>query len=77
MEVKIFSEWEKGEFIASYGPRTTAWRDLRLIYRTNCDRRVGVLQLLDPEKQWPSLTGANRAGDALTPGKPPAGRQTR
>lgn len=48
-------ERDKGEFIASYGPRSVASGDLHLTYRTNRNRRVAVLQLLGADKRWPNL----------------------
>jgi len=55
MRVRVMLERDRGEFLASYGPKTTATGELHLTYRTARNRRVAVLQLLGAERAWPNL----------------------
>lgn len=79
MRVRVLLERDKGEFVASYGPRDGATGDLHLTYRSARNRRVAVLQLLSADRRWPNLydpklvdlsanrmrfVGAERSGNA-------------
>lgn len=55
MRARVILERERGEFIASYGPRESGTGQLHLTYRTSRNRRVAVLQLLSANCKWPNL----------------------
>lgn len=55
MRVRVILEREKGEFIASYGPKDVGVGDLCLTYRTSGNRRVAVLKLIAANRPWPNL----------------------
>jgi len=55
MRVQVRLRREAGASRAVFGQGHTCTGDLFLTYRSEANRRVGVLQLLGADKQWPNL----------------------
>jgi hypothetical protein len=55
MRVRVALEREAGVAKPAFGPSDAGTGDLHLTYRTVRNRRVGVLQLLGADRQWPNL----------------------